>query len=380
MRALVLLIIMTYMPSALANASREVSGLNEIADQVAETKNQLVVDAQTQRRVLGSLYVINKKMKEMAEKRSSLTNKVLSIETKVKSLAREIAIKQNDVADQRIDLSKRVRSLYMLNGQSMMRILFGSQSGHEFDKNLKYLKMLADRDYQVITSYQKSLQELQLQRTNLKKKVAKLLNAQKSLKKQKRLLSSQQKSKSKLLKHIRAAKKQYMSELRKLRKKSQSLIAKNKAQELESALRPSFFEEKGQLPPPVVGRMVRGFGVIEDATYGYHIAHKGLLIEASAGSTVRSVFGGQVVYEGLLDDYGASVIVDHGDHFYTVYTNAESTFVSQGDEVEPGQEIALAASANSNQSRKIYFEIRHFSEAIDPGEWLQTTTFKQSRL
>ena len=95
---------------------------------------------------------------------------------------------------------------------------------------------------------------------------------------------------------------------------------------------------------------------------------------------MRSVFGGQVVYEGLLDDYGASVIVDHGDHFYTVYTNAESTFVSQGDEVEPGQEIALAASANSNQSRKIYFEIRHFSEAIDPGEWLQTTTFKQSRL
>ncbi|MEO0334807.1 MAG: peptidoglycan DD-metalloendopeptidase family protein [Pseudomonadota bacterium] len=354
--------------------------IDEIADRVVETKNQLVVDAQTQRRVLGSLYVINKKMKEMAQRRSALTNKVLVIESKVKSLAREIARQQNEVSEQRYDLSQRVRSLYMLNGQSMMRILFGSQSGHQFDKNLKYLKILADRDYQLITNYQKSLEALQVQRVKLKKKVGKLVRAQGRLKKQKGLLASQQKSKSRLLKHIRSAKKQYLSQLKALRRKTKSLTALSKAKEIESALRPSFFEEKGRLPLPVEGHLVRNFGVVEDKTYGYHIAHKGLLIQANSGAVVRSVFGGEVAFEGILDGYGSTLVIDHGDHFYTVYTNAESTFVDQGEEIRPGQEIALASPKGSETGRKIYFEIRHFSEAIDPGEWLGTTTFKQSQL
>jgi septal ring factor EnvC (AmiA/AmiB activator) len=363
-----------------AQTSAGDKALNTIANRVAETKNQLVIDAKTQRKVLGSLYKINKKMKAMAEKKSSLSNRVLSIEAKVKTLAREIAQQHKEVTEQRKDLSQRVRSLYMLNGQSLMRILFGAQSGHDFDKNLKYLKILADRDYQLINDYQDSLKHLQVRRTELKRKVARLLRAQSRLKKQKGLLASQQKSKSKLLKHIRSAKQQYLDQLRHLREKSKSMVALSKAKELESALRPSFFEEKGRLPAPVHGHVLQGYGVTEDKTYGYHLAHKGLRIQAGPGATVRSVFGGEVAFEGFLEGYGASVVIDHGDHFYSVYTNAESTFVNRGDEVEPGQEIALALPENSSGARSIYFEIRHFSEAVDPGEWLQTTTFKQSQL
>lgn len=354
--------------------------LSLIANQVAETKVQLVIDAKTQRKVLGSLYVLNKKLKDMAKKRNDLSNGVLSSEARVKSLARKIALQQEEIKGQTEHLSKRVRSLYMLNGQSLMRILFGSQSGHQFDKNLKYLRLLADRDYSLIQEYQRSLLSLQSKRTKLKKKVVGLVTAQKKLNKQKALLANQQESKSRLLKHIRSAKNHYLNQLKELRQRSKSLTDRNQVEELESALRPSFFEAKGHLPAPIHGQVTRGFGVIEDKKYGFHIAHKGLQYQAAPGEAVRAVFAGKVAFEGLLEGYGASVIVDHGDHYYTVYTNAVSSLVTRGEDIQSGQEIALATPEASQASRNLYFEIRHFSEAVDPGEWLQSTNFKQSQL
>lgn len=343
--------------------------INKLASRLAQTKKNLIRDEKDQRKLLSSLYSINQKMKTMGEKRMKLTNGVFAAEARVSQLARSIVQLEQKVGREREGLAKRLRTLYLLNGQGSMRIIFGSQSGQEFDKNLKYLKILSERDYRVIKNFETSLIALKIQRQKLKAKVAKLLKNRKHLKRQKKMLHVQQSSKTHLLKRLRKTRKQYEARLKGLRKKTNVLIKDNIGKEVEYLLQPAFFEQKGRLIFPAVGLVSEPFGVIEDEGFGFQLMHKGVFITSPRGSEVKSVFSGKVIFRGKLPGYGNTVLVDHRDNYYTVYTYLDTVKVAVGDAVEKAQVIATAGYNSERFEPGIYFELRHFSEAIDPQSW-----------
>jgi septal ring factor EnvC (AmiA/AmiB activator) len=62
------------------------------------------------------------------------------------------------------------------------------------------------------------------------------------------------------------------------------------------------------------------------------------------------------------------VIVDHGEHYYSVSGNLGSTDVRVGDEVTPGERLGTVG--DDGQGAMLYFEIRHGTETLAPGTWL----------
>jgi len=80
-------------------------------------------------------------------------------------------------------------------------------------------------------------------------------------------------------------------------------------------------------------------------------------------STVKSVFDGKVAYVGPIPGFGQTVILDHGNHYYSVYSYNLETKVFQGEKVFKGQTLALSGN-------QLYFELRHYSNAIDPEKWI----------
>ena len=94
----------------------------------------------------------------------------------------------------------------------------------------------------------------------------------------------------------------------------------------------------------------------------------GLEIRGTLGAPVRAVFGGRVAFADRYGPYGRLVIVDHGDHYYSVSGNLAGMEVKVGDEVSAGERIGTVG--DDGKGAMLYFEIRHGTETLPPTPWL----------
>ena len=123
-----------------------------------------------------------------------------------------------------------------------------------------------------------------------------------------------------------------------------------------------FATSKGRLLFPLAGRSeVRP--AKREGTDG-----PGLEIKSSLGAPVRAVFGGRVAFADRYGPYGRLVILDHGDHYYSVSGNLASMDVKVGDEISGGERIGSVG--DEGRGPMLYFEIRHGTETLAPSGWL----------
>lgn len=123
-----------------------------------------------------------------------------------------------------------------------------------------------------------------------------------------------------------------------------------------------FAQAKGRLLFPLAGRSeVRP--ARREGTDG-----PGLEIKSSLGAAVRAVHAGRVAFADRYGPYGRLVIVDHGDHYYSVSGNLAGLDVKVGDEVSAGERIGSVG--DEGRGPMLYFEIRHGTETLQPTPWL----------
>jgi murein DD-endopeptidase MepM/ murein hydrolase activator NlpD len=123
-----------------------------------------------------------------------------------------------------------------------------------------------------------------------------------------------------------------------------------------------FAAARGRLLFPVVGRAeVRP--AHREGTDG-----PGLEVHAPVGTVVRAVYVGRVAFADRYGPYGRIVILDHGDHFYTVSGDLADVDVKIGQDVEAGERIGTVG--DDGQGPMLYFEVRHGSQTVPPASWL----------
>ena len=97
-----------------------------------------------------------------------------------------------------------------------------------------------------------------------------------------------------------------------------------------------------------------------------------MLIGASAGSPVRAVHGGRVVFADWLRGAGLLVIIDHGNGYLSLYGHNQSLLKNPGDLVNAGETIATVGSSGGQQSAALYFAIRQQGRPSDPAQWCRS--------
>jgi septal ring factor EnvC (AmiA/AmiB activator) len=130
-------------------------------------------------------------------------------------------------------------------------------------------------------------------------------------------------------------------------------------------------ELKGKLTWPVSGRITTRFGTQIHPKYGTQVKHQGIEIAAAEGTPIKAVSPGRVVFQGWLEGYGNTVILDHGKGYFTLYGHASAITVAQGARVDEGQTVARVGSTDSLRGSTLHFEIRQGSLALDPVRWLR---------
>lgn len=122
----------------------------------------------------------------------------------------------------------------------------------------------------------------------------------------------------------------------------------------------------GGLGWPVAGSLLASFGGnLPDGRRS-----DGVLIGAAAGTTVKAVADGTVVYADWMTGYGNILIIDHGNGYMSLYAHNDGLLKDAGDAVKRGDSVASVGTSGGQDSPALYFELRRNGTPVNPAGWL----------
>ncbi len=131
----------------------------------------------------------------------------------------------------------------------------------------------------------------------------------------------------------------------------------------------------GTMDWPVDGELIYRFGR-DERPNGTVLRWNGIGIAAPAGTPIRAVESGTVVFAAPFGGYGLSVWLSHGGGFYTLYLYLEQLDVTQGRGVRAGQVLGTVGGTDTPEGPHMEFQVRAPVDggeprAQDPLAWLR---------
>jgi septal ring factor EnvC (AmiA/AmiB activator) len=120
---------------------------------------------------------------------------------------------------------------------------------------------------------------------------------------------------------------------------------------------------RGRLPWPVANGVVTQYAGRQKIGVNVVVDNTGWIIKTNPGSSVRSVFEGEVTT--VIDIVGSTVVIIKHGEFFTAYKNLGSVNVSKGQKVSTKQSLGTA-----DDQAEIEFHIYKSREEQDPKYWL----------
>jgi septal ring factor EnvC (AmiA/AmiB activator) len=384
-----------------------------MADERAQTEQQL----QQARKDVAEL---QKLVQKLQKEKSALQQELRKTETEMGQLQRQISELQLELERSKVELERlgeeqqklqkarveqqrliaiQARAAYQGGQQEPLRLLLNQQQPETFTRTLTYYEYLGKARLQQLETFNETLRQL----TNIELEIA---GHQRQLDEQKVALEQRRKSLEGLREQRRLAlakldkqhkegdrklktRQQEQAELAAILKTIEETLARQ-AQEAELARQEAlagpqatplasgpqvssaggssgpFTKARGKLPWPVDGRLVARFGTPRgDARSKWD----GVMISAPAGTPVRAVHAGRVVFADWLRGAGLLVIIDHGDGYLSLYGHNQSLLKNPGDLVEAGDSISTVGNSGGQTTPALYFAIRQQGKPANPALW-----------
>lgn len=371
-RPLAALVVLLIAGGAWAGPPKDVTELKEKIDR----EHQLLLESEIKKRgILGTLYEINKNLQKINSDMASIETQFNTSQKAAQGYAKTIVNLEKVLDGQKKLLRVRLRALYKMGLRGYAEVLLSSRSGVDFSRNMKFLKIVIRKDNELIENYRTNIAQLGKQQSKLREQVRILAQLERDLSREKKHHTDQKQRQLFLLSQIEKDRESHYQAIREWRQAGKKLEEKLNQLGMQSGITPeltrgSFFEQKGVLKAPVPGEIIQKYGLIVNQRFDTKIFHKGLFFSARPGDRVNAVFWGKVAFAGWINGYGETIILDHGDHYYSLYAHNSRLEKKIGDIVNSGEAIAQAGDTGSLRGTGLYMEIRHFSESLDPLPWL----------
>jgi septal ring factor EnvC (AmiA/AmiB activator) len=351
---------------------------------------------------------LNKQLADSKNKASSVSEQISSIDKELSLISRakgllerEQRILERRSSNNRVTLKETKQQLVKLKKLYSDRMVYFYKYGRI--KNLaliltsgslnqalvrtRYLKLIADYDAKTITAIKEkkeSIEQIQKQladdidsrERSIRSKQKEESKFQSRLDDKNVMLSKIKKDQSWFKAQISTKKKEQskltgiIAALEKARKEAKTPGASPK-EEFVTIDFENFKKGKGKLPWPVRGRIVSKYGKQYDPVSKTSINNSGIGIHSKVGTPVKCVFRGVVRMITYMSGYGNTVIIDHGNGYYSVYSHLSEIYVGKNDVVDMNQIIAQVGDSGSLAGSKLHFEIYGGNKSYNPLTWLR---------
>ncbi len=345
-----------------------------------------------ERAVLTDLEVLDKALTERRRQLTGLSQALRQAEEEMRRIEQEEQTLEARVAELRGALRQRAMALYQANRPVPLVLLVDARDPYDAVVRQGRIRRIAQREADLVGDLTQSLLLLEARRRQLTQLRQGLSDRQQAVAEASISAETERKKKSLLLAAIRrerALYEQTAGELEHAASRLRTIMRQSALQESgESGPSPvpqarppkpgqgmgqrgRFVLEKGRLSWPHEGAVAAAFGRQWHPRFHVYVDRKGIEIRAATGEPVRAIYDGTVVYADWFKGYGLLIIVDHGEHYYSLYAHAARTLVKVGDRVAAGQVIGDVGETGLTQESRLYFEIRHEGDPVNPLAWLK---------
>jgi septal ring factor EnvC (AmiA/AmiB activator) len=341
-------------------------------------KKEIVSITENETKVISELENLNFSLNDARQTVSLLQKDMVHIKQSIKANSKKSRLLSNEIEQNEQYASHRIVALYKLNQVGTFNLLASTDSLYDFFHQKVALEKILQQDEMVLELLQKNQNALSVIRQNLVDQKEKKKALENRLRAQITDATQKRKKRAGLLKEIRNKKALTLAAIESLKQSEDALDTTFSDFKKENpVIRPyadssphAFTDLKGLLIMPVNGKIVEFFGPYTNTEFNLINFRSGINIRAERGEPIVAVYKGRTLYANWFKGYGNMIIIDHGDHYYTLYAHAEELFKKKGDPVEAGEVIATVGDTGSMANPGLHFEVRYHGKPIDPAPWI----------
>lgn len=393
-----------------ATAAARAATPNTINQAIEQQRQALSQTQQAQQKLRRQLTATQQALTDSETKRDDLADQRDRLQAEQDALQTQAAALDARIKNQKARIDEGLRLAYTLGNQGPLGALIDPSHALDDARFLHYIREILARtaaqieslrvDQQAATKNQQALteatQRLNAAQTELE---AALTRYQQTQAEQNRLLaqlSTEADTQSQALAALLTKKKTLDDEINRLNaeaaaKKAQEQAARaaRKATAPPPKSELTTEETAAKAPPPtrateslasgstagdipISGKILRAYGA---AIANGDMRAQGISFAAPAGSPVRAVAAGRVIFADSMKGWGELVILKHPGGYLSLYANNSALNVRTGQDVAAGTVIARSGQLSGHESG-LYFEVRRGNDTVNPTRW---TAYRQAR-
>ena len=385
--------------SALACMAGALAGQTDLRREILESQRRLEQIRAERSRLEGEIGDVRNRVRDASEdlanveRRLSASRLVVAeiqfqsdaVTQSIQETTRELVQAREKLAENEAVLNRRLRDIYKMGPLHTVGVLLGASSFTDLLNRYRYLQRIASFDRSLVSRVETIEGELVERNDDLRQRMAELGSLRQNRLSEVAQLRSVESERQTALAEFRSRERQTASRLEQLdadegrmtqligdletrRREIEARTATARADASLSA------DDAGSLDWPLDGEVIYRFGR-ERRPNGTVLRWNGIGISASPGSPVTAVRAGTVVLAGPFEGYGPTVVLSHGDGFYTLYLYLEEIGVVEGRTVSIGQVVGTVGGTDTPEGPHIEFQVRApvnggSPQAQDPLQWL----------
>lgn len=315
----------------------------------------------------------------------TLDNQLGNLYAEVDNVNGSLVRTQDELMIKRAILMRRVQEIYKRGPLYSLEALLSAESFGALVARYKYLHLVAQRDRALVDRVEQLNVQITSQRTLLVRLQGDVESNRREKADEEARLRRLELQRGRTLAQIEAQQRTAQQRLQQITRDEQRLT--NVITALEESRRRAeaasartgtapraaaiTTADLGRLDWPVDGSVVYRFGRVVSPN-NTSITWNGMGIGAAAGTPVKVIADGEVVFAEQAGTYGLTMIVQHGGGTYTMYASLQEIHARRGARVTKGQTIGTVGQADPDLPPRLHFEIRpNGGRAVDPLDWLR---------
>jgi len=303
------------------------------------------------------------------------TNSQLAASRKrLRSLQNEAAELRAEVQVYRVELEQQLRMAYVVGQDGWFQMVLSQRDPIQIGRELVYFGYIARQRSELMDAVRGKLAQLDEMKREVEHEEVRLQEIQRDQRERLTEISQAREERHLALADINKGIATQSDQIARLKGEAENLEAL--VAELTRVLADlpigdssRFVDRKGQMSWPTEGRLTRRFG--QPKADG-HLRWDGVLLAAGAGTEVRAVHHGRVVFSDWLSGMGLLVVLEHGDGYLSLYGHNQDVITEVGEWVTPGSVIAHVGDSGGQAAAGLYFEIRKNGRPVDPNNWISS--------
>lgn len=348
--------------------------LEELKRNIEALKKELEATKSSRDDVHKQLEKTETSIGDLNKKAEKLKDELNQRKKKLNDLRSERGQLQTRKREQQTTVAQYVNSAYRLGQQDSLRLLLNQKAPERVSRNLKYYNYFITARQEKITEYMNTIERINAIEPEIAFETTKIQQNVDALNTQKKQLDTAQANRRQLLAKLNTnianqdhKLKSLLEDRKQLEKVLRSVINNVDDVKIAGSNEP-FGSLRGRIPWPLQGKLLERYG---NQRVGNKLKWQGLLISSPAGTPVKAVHYGRVVFSDYLRGHGLLIIVDHGTGFMSLYAHNQTLYKTLGEWVDTGDVIASVGNSGGQKQAALYFELRHKGEPTNPQRWLK---------